>query len=413
MKNMLSKKITVAILAALTASISLHAQEVKILHREVQIHGVASQGLFYSNNNNYLTMDTSDGNAQFTEYAVNASMQVSEKFRIGAQTYTHKVGNLGGWAPTLDWAVADYRLKSWLGFRGGKVKTTLGLFNDTQDMEFLHPWVLLPQAAYPVDLRGENIAHEGGDLYGKIGAKKLGKFAYTVYGGRQPGDMEGGYVYAIDNASTHINSYGGTSFGADLRWTTPVKGLLFGSSFIAKDLTTLGTAYATTANINYSGPYSKTTLADHTTDLYTEYTFGNFTFDGEYFRQQRQTYTTTIHSNGTPTIPAYTATDSRYGYVSADYRFTKWLQVGAYNSRFIADWNTNLDTLTNHVYDQALTARFDLNKNVDLKIEGHFMDGNGGTKVDRGFYPMDNGGGKNGNYNPSTNMLAIRAGYHF
>jgi len=41
------------------------------------------------------------------------------------------------------------------------------------------------------------------------------------------------------------------------------------------------------------------------------------------------------------------------------------------------------------------------------------MDGNGGTKVDRGFYPADNGGGKTGNYDPSTNMLAIRAGYHF
>jgi len=408
MKNMLFRKIAAVTFAALTATISLHAQEVKILHREVQIHGAASQGLFYSNNNNYLTMDTSDGNAQFTEYAVNASMQVSDKFRIGAQTYTHKVGNLGDWVPTLDWAVADYRYKSWLGIRGGKVKTTLGLFNDTQDMEFLHPWVLLPQSVYPVDLRGENIAHEGGDLYGRIGVKKLGRFDYTFYGGRLPGDMKGGYVYAIANATTGVDSYSGTGFGADLRWATPVKGLLVGSSFIAKDLTTLGTTYQPTV----SGVYAKYTNFDHTTGFYTEYTRGNFTFDGEYRRQQRGTYTWTIHSTGAP-YSSYAATDSRYGYVSADYRVNRWLDLGAYNSRFIADWNTNLDTLTNHVYDQAITARFDINKNIDLKIEGHFMDGNGGTKVDRGFYPADNGGGKTGNYDPSTNMLAIRAGYHF
>jgi hypothetical protein len=408
MKNMLSKSIAAVTFAALTVSISLQAQEVKILHRDVQIHGVASQGLFYSNNNNYLTMDTSDGNAQFTEYAVNASTQISDKFRIGAQTYTHKVGNLGSWTPTLDWAVADYRFKSWLGIRGGKVKTTLGLFNDTQDMEFLHPWVLLPQAVYPVDLRGENIAHEGGDLYGRIGVKKLGRFDYTFYGGRLPGDMKGGYVYAIANATTGIDSYSGTGFGADLRWTTPVKGLLVGSSFIAKDLTTLGTTYQPTV----SGLYAKYTVADHTTGFYTEYTRGNFTFDGEYRRQQRETSTWTIHSDGKP-YSFFNDTDSRYGYVSADYRFTRWLDVGAYNSRFIANWGTQHGILTNHVYDQAITARFDLSKNVDLKIEGHFMDGNGGTKVDRGFYPADNGGGKTGNYNPSTNMLAIRAGYHF
>ena len=408
MKNMLSKSIAAVTFAALTVSISLYAQEVKILHRDVQIHGVASQGLFYSNNNNYLTMDTSDGNAQFTEYAVNASTQISDKFRIGAQTYTHKVGNLGSWTPTLDWAVADYRFKSWLGIRGGKVKTTLGLFNDTQDMEFLHPWVLLPQSVYPVDLRGENIAHEGGDLYGRIGVKKLGRFDYTFYGGRLPGDMKGGYVYAIANATTGIDSYSGTGFGADLRWTTPVKGLLVGSSFIAKDLTTLGTTYQPTV----SGLYAKYTVADHTTGFYTEYTRGNFTFDGEYRRQQRETSTWTIHSDGKP-YSFFNDTDSRYGYVSADYRFTRWLDVGAYNSRFIANWGTQHGILTNHVYDQAITARFDLSKNVDLKIEGHFMDGNGGTKVDRGFYPADNGGGKTGNYNPSTNMLAIRAGYHF
>src|SRR5438105_13073743 len=52
--------------------------------------------------------------------------------------FRSNVGNLGNWQPTVDWAFADYRFKDWFGIRTGKVKTVLGLFNDTQDMEFLH-----------------------------------------------------------------------------------------------------------------------------------------------------------------------------------------------------------------------------------------------------------------------------------
>ena len=40
-----------------------------------------------------------------------------------------------------------------MGFREGRVKTSLGLYNDTQDQEFLHTWALLPQSLYPADLR--------------------------------------------------------------------------------------------------------------------------------------------------------------------------------------------------------------------------------------------------------------------
>jgi len=51
-----------------------------------------------------------------------------------------------------------------MGFRAGKVKTALGLYNDTQDAESLHTWALLPQALYPTDLRTSLIAHTGGDV---------------------------------------------------------------------------------------------------------------------------------------------------------------------------------------------------------------------------------------------------------
>ena len=109
------------------ARLSLHAQEFKLFDRQVQIHGFASQGFVYTNDNNWLTMHTSAGSEAFTDFGANVSMQVAERLRIGAQIYDHNIGNLGEWHPSLDWAFADYRFKPWFGIRGGKVKTIIGL----------------------------------------------------------------------------------------------------------------------------------------------------------------------------------------------------------------------------------------------------------------------------------------------
>ena len=110
--------------------IALQAQEFKLFDRMVQVHGFASQGFVYTNDNNWLTMNTSQGSAAWTDFGLNMSSEVTDRLRIGAQGYNRNLGQLGQYHPSLDWAFADYRFKSWFGLRGGKVKTTLGLYND-------------------------------------------------------------------------------------------------------------------------------------------------------------------------------------------------------------------------------------------------------------------------------------------
>ena len=134
----------------------------------MQVHGFFSQGFVYTNQNNWLTMNTSDGSGAMTDMGLNVSSRVTEKFRVGAQVYDRNLGELGQWHPELDWAVADYRFTNWLGIRAGKVKTTLGLYNDSQDLDFVRVFALLPQSMYPTDLRDTSIAHTGGDLYGTV-----------------------------------------------------------------------------------------------------------------------------------------------------------------------------------------------------------------------------------------------------
>jgi hypothetical protein len=159
------KTLYLAILVVFCAeSAYLRAQDFTLLGREVQLHGFASQAYVKTDVNNWLTMDTSDGSAAFTDFGVNLSTHISDKLFVGGQLYDRNLGHLGQYHPSLDWAVADYRFKNWLGVRGGKVRTTLGLYNATQDQDFLRVFALLPQSVYPADLRDATIAHLGGDV---------------------------------------------------------------------------------------------------------------------------------------------------------------------------------------------------------------------------------------------------------
>jgi hypothetical protein len=201
------------------------------------VHGFVSQGFIYTNNNNCLTMNTSQGSAAFTDFGLNLSTHLTDKLLVRAQIYDRNLGQLDQYHPSLDWAVADYRFRSWFGIRGGKVKTTLGLYNDTQDLDFLRTFALLPQRVYPTDLRDTTIAHRGGDLYGNIPLlRHLGDLSYTAYAGHRSDSVYSGYPYFLSQYGLHLRSLGGLQYGGDLRWNTPVKGLLVGASRLNQDI---------------------------------------------------------------------------------------------------------------------------------------------------------------------------------
>lgn len=170
------------------------AQDFKLFDRDFQVHGFASQGLVYTSENNWLTTNSTAGSVSFTDFGANLSVLITDKLRAGAQLYDRNLGQLGKWHPELDWAYASYQFKPWFAIRGGKVKTVLGLYNDTQDLDFLHAFALLPQSMYPTDLRDSTIAHTGGDVYGDIRLKNhMGILSYTAYAGHREDSKYGGY----------------------------------------------------------------------------------------------------------------------------------------------------------------------------------------------------------------------------
>jgi len=93
-------------------------------------------------------------------------------------------------------------------------------------------------------------------------------------------------------------------------------------------------------------------------------------------------------------------------YVSAAYRVNRRLQVGAYDSQY----EFLGIPATDHCFDRTITARIDLNRFWDVKVEGHFINGNGGAEegAAHGFYLFDNP-----TLHHDTNALVLRTGFSF
>ena len=399
------------------SQITLQAQEFRVLDRTVQVHGFVSQGFIYTNDNNWLTMSTSQGSAAFTDFGLNMSSQITDKLWIGAQGYDRNLGQLGQYHPSLDWAVADYRFKSWFGVRGGKVKTRLGLYNDTQDEDFLRTFALLPQSVYPTDIRDATIAHLGADVYGTVSLRhQLGAISYTAFAGHRSDSIYSGYAYLASEYGLYYSRYGGLQYGADLRWNTPLKGLLTGISRINQDLT--GAAKAINPLDPSAGllPESERSKADWTNQFYGEYTFEKLRIDSEY-RRFVNDEDDLIGDNVLLSIN----TDVRGWYVSGAYRLAKRLELGAYYSHYsithlasgplaeVFPDQTDSSLPANHVYDKVVTVRLDLKKFWDVKLEGHFMNGYGSSIFPDGFYPQVNPGG----FKPNTNAFVVKTGINF
>ena len=417
------REVCAGVFAVFAISIAVRAQEFKVFDHTVQVHGFASQGFVHTSDNNWLTMNTSRvGSGQFTDFGANASVQVTDRFRIGAQIYGRELGQLGRWHPELDWALAEFRFKRWLNFRGGKIKTVMGLYNDTQDEDFLHTFALLPQGVYSTDMRDSTLSHIGGDLYGTVDfGKRAGKFSYTAYGGLLRESIYGGYPHLLQIHGIYIKHSGGPTVGGDLRWQTPVKGLLAGASYEKNMITNTGLLNPSVAlggpNINV--PYWEVARNEFTEQYYAEYATGKLRIDSEYRRFWRSYQI----FNGL--FDALIGPRSWYG--SASYRISKRVEVGGYYSHFVDNWivtvpgqveSPNVSDPDHHLYDKVVTAHIDLKNWWYAKIEGHFMDGYAGFMYPDGFYPQVNSIGACPNnvcstLQPSTNALVVKSGFYF
>jgi hypothetical protein len=189
--------------AALTLLLPFNASALEWHNGDWQMHGFLGQGFTYTDHNQVFGTSR-DGSLDFREMGVNASAKLRPNLLVSAQGIYRDTGGSDTLGTRLDFAQIDYSAPLFdsalvLGVRGGRVKVPFGLYNDTRDVLWTRPTVLLPQSIYfdTLALRQAMISADGGLLYGRYtyGEHRLNLEFMTA----QPQDNTGGAPEFLTN----------------------------------------------------------------------------------------------------------------------------------------------------------------------------------------------------------------------
>jgi hypothetical protein len=164
-----------------------------------QLHGFASQGYTYTGGNQVFGSSRGSGSLDFTEVGVNGSVRLLPTLLFSVQGLYRQAGGSDQQGIRLDFAQVDYNVPLFdstltPGVRAGRVKIPFGLYNDTRDVIWTRPSVLLPQSIYfdTLGLRQAMIAADGGVLYSRY---NLGDHRFSLeFLAAEPQDNTGGAI---------------------------------------------------------------------------------------------------------------------------------------------------------------------------------------------------------------------------
>ncbi|TDR50741.1 hypothetical protein DFP85_12225 [Halomonas ventosae] len=161
----------IAMAAALALGLSGQVHSDEGVLDTLQVHGFLSQALIITDDNNFFGPSSEDeGSFKFTEIGANASLRPHEDVLLAAQVLSRRAGGDGSDAtPKLDYGLIDYQMLSdqqrTFGIQLGRFKNPFGFYNQTRDVAFTRPSILLPQSIYFDRTRSLGLAGDGVSLY--------------------------------------------------------------------------------------------------------------------------------------------------------------------------------------------------------------------------------------------------------
>lgn len=381
------KKI-LAITASLAVAIFLAAQSAHAFDApgDIEIHGFLSQGFIQtSKHNNFPVTNSSKGSFNFNDFGINFSKEISPELHVGMQLAAFDRGGYGKDKVTIDWAYGDYRYKDWLGFRAGKTKIPLGLYNEARDNDALRTSIFLPQQGYHDYERDSLVAILGGGVYGSIPMAVAGTLNYQLNVGSVPAVSDGGYAMMLSSMISPVDTTMGIdsissdiSIAHSLEWRTPVAGLR--TVFTGLHTSQNGTASGSNAKGNVIADWKYDSLHRYIFGL--EYMFHDLTLAAEY---ELDDYTMRAYNYSDGSAPFNSKQAPESWFVMANYRFNDWFELGSFFHHVNADRHHRdgssyaqygyTDSYFMKWNDAALTLRFDPISNTVIKLEGHKING--------------------------------------
>ncbi len=173
---------------------SAHADSIsewlKAMHTsgDLQAHGFISQAFIITSDNNVFGDSGNGGSFGFTEVGLNVLFRPLPRLQLSAQALSRRAGEGNSGDPRVDFAFADYRLFSQeanqFGIRVGRLKNPIGFYNDTRDVPFTRPSILLPESIYFDRVRNLALSADSVQLYAEASQSDFGSVTIQFGVGR-------------------------------------------------------------------------------------------------------------------------------------------------------------------------------------------------------------------------------------
>ncbi len=230
--------VSLAIIALFMLSIPNLGRAVEFAEGKLRLHGFASQAVVHTSANRYFG-DSPDTSFEFTELGANASYQADPRLLIAGQVLARRAGDMYDGSPSLDYALLDYAPVADAGRRAGlrlgRIKSPLGLYNETRDVPFTRPGIFLPQVVYYDKVRNLLLSYDGIMLYGDLFAH-YGNLSLAVGVGQSVIDDNVEWAYLADNVDGNLDADGVNWTLASLWYTTPAEELKLGLSGVITEM---------------------------------------------------------------------------------------------------------------------------------------------------------------------------------
>ena len=276
------------------------------LFEAFQLHGFANQGYFIrkSSRNN--------GSLGFTEIGINLSAQPLNQISFAFQGIYRKAGEVSD-ETQIDFALMDWTLynsgQTQFGIRVGRVKNPIGFYNETRDIAFTRPSIILPQGIYYERLRDLFLSTDGVQLYLNQ-LTHIGEFTFQLnLGEPTDSDLELKTAFLGFEAPGFLEPQ--STYLGKLEYESTSGATRLAISYVNLDLK----YQPSKQDILSGGDFSSKLLI-----LSAQHHVNKFTITGEYLLQ-KNTFT-----NLEPIFPDYSPTSESY-YLQGDYNLTHKIQA--------------------------------------------------------------------------------------
>ena len=136
---------------------------------DLTLHGFFTQNAIHTSENEMYGHSKNSVSTDFTEAGLNVYYSPFEKLSFAFQVIYRNAGEVDNDKVGLDYGFIDYKIDEYesgqYGFRLGRLKNPLGLYNETRDVAFTTPSIILPQGIYYDRSRSLLRASDGAQFY--------------------------------------------------------------------------------------------------------------------------------------------------------------------------------------------------------------------------------------------------------